>query len=344
VADVTPFEMDIAEQPAALRRLADASTPAVQQLVRREWDRIVLTGMGSSHFAGIPTWRALTALGRPAWSVDAGQLLDAPGLLTSDTLLVITSQSGASGEAVELLNRRSAGVLRVGAVVGIANDDDSPLAREAEFYLPLHSGPEATVSTKSYLNTLAVHRQLVAAFEGRGLDLVRSDVRRTADSVEALLGQVDVRAVAERAVAHTARRVAFVGWADQAATALFAGLITKESAKVPAEGFIGGQFRHGPFELAGEGMTAVLFGAGDAPVDDRLVRVAGDLLDTGAQVLMVGVDGVRGAGAVQAPGRTPLEALATGAVVAEQLAVAIAQANGVTPGAFRYGAKVTTAL
>ena len=43
-------------------------------------------------------------------------------------------------------------------------------------------------------------------------------------------------------------------------------------------------------------------------------------------------------------GRTAIEGLATGAVAAELLAVELARANGVTPGAFAYGSKVTTAL
>jgi glucosamine--fructose-6-phosphate aminotransferase (isomerizing) len=257
---------------------------------------------------------------------------------------VITSQSGASGETVELLNRRTAGQLVAGAVVGIADDGNSPLALQSDLFLPLHSGPEATVSTKSYLNTLAVHRQLIAGFAGEPVDTVRHDALRTADSVERLIGTLDLRGAGSRAAEHPDRRLAFVGWGDEAATAMFAGLITKESSKVPAEGFIGGQFRHGPFELAGDGMTAVLFGVGRSGADDRLLRIATDLIDTGAQVVLVGADEVPGTVPVPAAGSTPLEALALGAVVAEHLAVDLSNANGVTPGAFRYGAKVTTAL
>lgn len=344
VTELTPFELDVAAQPEALRRLADAPAPDLSAIVGQEWDRIVLTGMGSSYFAGLPTWRALAALGLPAWAVDAGQLLDAPGLLTPRTLLVITSQSGASGEAVELLDRRAAGRVDAGAVVGIADDGGSPLAVQADHFLPLHSGPEATVSTKSYLNTLAVHQQVIAAFAGLPLDGVRQDMLETADSVQRLLQTLDLRDAGDRAAKHPDRRLAFVGWADEAATALFAGLITKESSKVPAEGFIGGQFRHGPFELAGEGMTAVLFGVGDSGEDGPLRRIATDLVDTGAHVLLVGEDRVPGTVAVEVPGGTTLGALAAGAVVAERLAVSLAHANGVTPGAFLYGAKVTTAL
>jgi glutamine---fructose-6-phosphate transaminase (isomerizing) len=105
----TPFERDIREQPDALRRLAEAEPPDLAGVTGVPWDRIVLTGMGSSHFAGLPTWRRLTALGHAAWTIDTGRLLDSPELVTPGTLLVVTSQSGASGEVVELLARRASG-------------------------------------------------------------------------------------------------------------------------------------------------------------------------------------------------------------------------------------------
>ncbi len=100
---------------AARRARIDAEARA---LLTRDWERIVLTGMGSSHYVGLPTWRALVGTGRAAWAVDTGDLLENPALLTRDTLLIATSQSGASGEIVELLDRTGAGrASSAGAVV-----------------------------------------------------------------------------------------------------------------------------------------------------------------------------------------------------------------------------------
>jgi glutamine---fructose-6-phosphate transaminase (isomerizing) len=340
----TPFENDIAEQPAALRRLAAAPAADLGRLTGARWDRIVLTGMGSSYFAGIPTWRALGALGLPVWNVDAGQLLDNPGLVTEGTLLIATSQSGASGEVVELLLRRSQGLLAPALLVGIADDAQSPLATAADVFLPLHSGPEATVSTKSYLNTLGVHRRIIAAFGGERAESVQEELAATAELVEGLIGSTDLAAVASDAARHPRRRLAYVGRKDEAATALFAALITKESSKVPAEGFIGGQFRHGPFELAGDGLTVVLFGMSAQEPDESLRRLAADLRPTGSRVIGVGDDELPGAITVPFHADSALESLAASSVVAELFAVELARANGVVPGEFLYGSKITTAV
>lgn len=344
MTDLTPFERDIAEQPVALRRLADAGTPDLGVVRSRTWDRVVLTGMGSSHFAAVPTWRRLTALGLSVWTVDTGQLLDNLGLVTDNTLIITTSQSGASGEVVELVERFAAGVAHPALTIGITDDITSVLATASDVLLPLHSGPEATVSTKSYLNTLGVHRAIVAAFAGEDWTSVTAELRAAADAIEALPRTLDLTSVAASAAQHPRRRLAYVARGDEAATAEFAALITKESSKVPAEGYVGGQFRHGPMELAGDGLTAILFGLRAEEPDASMRRLADDLVRTGSTVVVVGDDEIAGAVHVGTSGSTPFERLATSAVVAERFAVDLARANGVVPGQFLHGSKITTAV
>ncbi|NEM90872.1 SIS domain-containing protein [Galbitalea soli] len=345
MTDLTPFELDVLGQPAALRTAADAGLePGLLELASRDWERILFTGMGSSHFAGLPTWRSLTAAGRPTWSVDTGQLLDTPGLITADTLVFATSQSGASGEIVELVDRFGDGRIAGGQLVGITADPESPLATAAELYLPLLSGDEATVSTKSYLNTLAAHRRIVGAFRGEDPTRARAEIAAAADRVTELLDVTMVAGVAKRALGHLDSRLASVGRRDDAATALFAGLITKEAAKVPIEGHVGGQFRHGPFELAGPGLTVFLYGAYEDDADPSVRRLAEDLVAVDSSVVLIGDLRVDGATTLTHSHASPLEGLVGGAVIAELIAIELAKANGVTPGAFAFGSKVTTAL
>ena len=344
ITEPNPFERNIREQSDALRDLlAAGADPRLSAIVDRPWERVVLTGMGSSHFAGLPTWRALVATGVPAWNVDAGQLLDLPGLVTPETLVIATSQSGASGEVVELLERAASGRLPWSALVGIAAAEDSPLANAADLFLPLHSGDEATVSTKSYLNSLAVQRRVASAFGAGDAASVEAQIADAAERIEPLL-TLDTSSLAREALAHARPRLATVGWGDDAATAMYAALIIKESSKVAIEGFVGGEFRHGPYELAGPGLTAVLFGASVDDVDGPLARIARDLLASGASVILVGDLELEGATTIAAPVGDSLAALAAQSVVAESLAVAIARANGVDPGAFAFGSKVTVTL
>lgn len=335
----TPFEHDIADQADALRALAhsDALSRPLD-LLQRSYGRIILTGMGSSHFVGLPTWRQLVAAGRPTWWVDSGQLLDSPELVTADTLLIATSQSGASGEVVALLDHLT-GARRPSAVIGLTNDTTSPLAERADEIIALHSGNEATVSTKSYLNSLVAHHHLGCLVSGNTAE----DLEEVIKAVDSVTTAAQLSELAAAFAKSPNSRIAFVGFGSHAATALYAGLITKEAAKVPAEGYIGGQFRHGPLELAGPGLTAVLF-AGDRGGQDSLRQLATDLLASGSTVLSIGRLGVAGAIELLPQGAGQLAQLATAAVVAQHLTVELARARHITPGAFGYGSKVTTAL
>lgn len=341
--ELSPFELNVAEQPDALRVLAASRLdPTVAEIATRPWNRIVLTGMGSSHFAGIPTWRRLVARGRPAWSTDASSLLDAPGLITPRTLVIATSQSGASGEVVELLQRSRDRRVQWGALIGIAADVDSPLANAADAFLPLHCGTEATVSSKSYLNTLAVHRTLTAVVLHEDPGAIGPEITRAAAAIQQYL-TLDTEPLAHAALSPARPRLVTIGWGDEAATALYAALIIKESSKVAVEGFVGGAFRHGPFELAGPDLTAVIF-ASSADKSQPAARIASDLVATGAQVLVVGdLEVVVGATKLVTPTGDRLEAIAAQSVVAQSLAVALSRANGVVPGQFNYGSKVTSA-
>jgi glucosamine--fructose-6-phosphate aminotransferase (isomerizing) len=140
--------------------------------------------------------------------------------------------------------------------------------------------------------------------------------------------------------------MAIIGKKDAAATALLAGLILKEAAKVPAEGYIGGQFRHGPLEMAGQGLTAVIIADpdGNGSTESSLAALARDLVDADSDVLLVGgtpVDGV-----THLPVTVP-RGLASTAVITrimQQLSVDLAYAKNLVPGQFRYGQKITSAL
>lgn len=336
---LSPFERDIADQAGALRAIAQsAPEPGLAALAAGRYDRIIVTGMGSSHFAGLPLWRALVAAGHPAWWIDSGQLLDSPQLITPASLLIASSQSGASGEVAALLRRIDGGG-RPAAVIGVTNDPASPLAQQADSLILLHSGGEATVSTKSYLNTLAALDRLGSLLTGRPA----GDIWDTVKAAEGFRRPAALDDIAAGFTSAPGARLVFVGFGDQAATALYAGLITKEAAKIPAEGYIGGQFRHGPLELAGPGLTAVLFG-GDASARVSLRQLGRDLVDSGSTVLTVGDLGVAEAVELPAAAERSCAQLALGAITVQYLAVALAKAKGITPGAFSYGSKVTTAL
>jgi glucosamine--fructose-6-phosphate aminotransferase (isomerizing) len=337
---LSPYEQDIQAVPEALRAFASHAPPVdLKKIDISSYDRIVLSGMGSSYLAAHPTWRRLVAQGHSAWWHTIPFLMDTPELMSGNTLLWLTSQSGQSGEIIALLDSRQ----RHGGprtVLGFTNDASSALGQRSDVTFELRSGEEAAVATKSYANSLAANMRTLAVLEGKSDIPVVEMVLAAADDVEAFA--VDLAVLAKRCLDVAHPRFALVAGQRLVASALFGGLILKEAAKVPAEGYVGGEFRHGPIELAGEGLTAILFGEADG--DPSIGRLAEDLRRTGA--IVVGVGSLPGSGgeSVSLTSDQPLSELVCGAKFVQLLSVELAKAKGIGPGEFLFGAKITSVL
>jgi glucosamine--fructose-6-phosphate aminotransferase (isomerizing) len=127
----------------------------------------------------------------------------------------------------------------------------------------------------------------------------------------------------------------------RAATELGA-LVLKESG-VMAESVESGLFRHGPLELAGPRMTAIVMAT--EPETRRLdLGLAADLVETGANVLVVTPDGEAPKGARPvATGYLDRALMSAVSIVPVQLlAWTLAGTRGRTPGQYTRASKVTT--
>ena len=301
---------------------------------------MIISGMGSSHFATFGLWSSLVRLGVPAWWVETTQLLDlADGLVAPHSLLWLTSQSGESAETVALLDRLRRDHIHV---VGVTNNPDSSLGRGADTRIDLVAGDEATVSTKSYVNTLAAVRLVDATLTGTGPSALGS-LRATEDSLAEYLGGLEehVQAVGDFA---EGRHLLLTGRGGAAASAKTAGLILKEAAKVPVEGLTAGALRHGVIELAGPGLAVTFFDHGPGAHRDQNDRLASDLAAAGTEIAWVTGDGSDGRRRLPAPAGTDIDPTIRDAAALQTLSFALAQRAGVTAGDFTFASKVTDIL
>jgi glucosamine--fructose-6-phosphate aminotransferase (isomerizing) len=136
--------------------------------------------------------------------------------------------------------------------------------------------------------------------------------------------------------------MALIGRGPARAATEMGALILKESG-VMAESIEAGAFRHGPLELAGPDMTAVVMAT--EPETRRLdLGLAADLVEAGANVLVVTPDGEAPKGARSvATGYLDRALLSAVSIVPIQLlAWRLAQSRGRTPGAYTRASKVTT--
>jgi glucosamine--fructose-6-phosphate aminotransferase (isomerizing) len=346
-----PFLTEIAAQPDAIRRAAAAMVEQREVLDRiREAGTmartLVFTGMGSSYDACYPVVNDLAGRGVPSLLVDSAELLHfRRPILNAQTLVVIVSQSGESAEIVRLATEISRQRMRP-FVVSITNGLANDLARRADIRLDTWAGVETGPSTKTFAAAMTTLAGLARLLAGDGVDTAIDRIRTAAEgaalAVERLLDDPETYA-AELAEHLTGREVMVVlGRGPARAAAEMGALILKESG-VMAESLESAMFRHGPLELAGPEMSAIVMAT--EPETRRLdLALAADLVQAGASVLVISPDGEQPKGThAVATGYLDRALVSAVAIVPVQLlAWKLAAEAGRTPGAYTRASKITT--
>ena len=221
------------------------------------------------------------------------------------------------------------------------------MGRAAGITLPLLAGDEASISTKTYANTLAALHVAVAALQGDAA--VAAAIEDVKAAARALRGGADSGIDAAARVLGDASAITFVGRGSGYVTARQCALTFMEGARRPAAAFSGGAFNHGPIEMLEPGFRLVVIhvDGGARPLTESLAVRARRY---GAEVvLLTDVPGasVDGAHVVPVP---RLAGSARGEEIFPILACRaqnlllhhVAAARGHESGVFRHGEKVTT--
>ncbi|MBV9539016.1 MAG: hypothetical protein JOY70_08810 [Acidisphaera sp.] len=226
---------------ASLRQAA--SLAARVAAVLKHLERLVLYGIGGSHYVNRTVEPLYRTAGIDCRALSASEALMAP-LPDVPRAALFVSQSGDSGEIVDLLRKKAGRERRF----GITLSPDSRLVRAVHTVLVCAGGPElAFAATRSIVLTLAMHGALLEAL-GLDMDALRAvleaDESADIEPASAALGDCD-------AILFSGRHV-LQGVAQSGALSLM------ELARVPAIGLETGQFRHGPFEFLRPGVGVVL--------------------------------------------------------------------------------------
>ncbi len=280
------FLADILGEPEALERVVAAyGDRHLERMLDRP--RLLLIGMGSSGYAAGTAVAALRSRGLDAHAELASSGTPQPA--AADTLAMLISASGGSGETLEALRRHS-GASRV---LAITNTPSSVLAAEADEWLDVLAGPEAGgVACRSFACTQAV----LALVCGAPPD----DIRMAAAAVAQLIEGRERWLPALVEVAETARGVWVCGPAERFGSAQQSALMLREGPRVIADACETGDWLHVDVYLTKPpGYALLLLGGSryDAEVagwrrerDFRLVSVGRELAGADAAITFDGAD------------------------------------------------------
>ena len=337
---MNPYIRDILGQPAALRTaIQNYSTSTFQQIELAEFDRIIISGMGSSYFAAYPAFVELSSQAIPVQFVNAAELLHSlSGMIENRSLLWLNSQSGRSAELVHLLDHIRPRPPR--RLLTFVNDVSSPLAERADLYVPIHAGEEATVSTKTYTNMLATN--LLAAIQ-----LSRGDVRATMQEMDAAANIMDsflvdweARVQELESMLGDFDKLFLIGRGISMSAVWNGSLINKEAAKLAFEGMHAADFRHGPLEIVSEGFAALIF-AGSSQTAALNRELAREIISYGGKVIWLDSTPGPEIPTFIFPKTSEITRPLIEILPMQMLTLAMAKRNRVEAGKFRYVTKIT---
>ena len=283
---VNPYIADILAQPAALRDALERYSPAALEKIKlTDFDRVLISGMGSSYNAAYPALIRLSNQSKPVQLVNAAELLHSlNGMIGTRSLLWLNSQSGRSAELVHLLERFRP--RPPACLLTFVNDLSSPMAERADVCIPVHAGAEATVSAKTYVNMLAVNLLAAIQLGGGDVELAIREMLNAAEAMKTYLVNWEIRVRGLDSMLGDFERLFILGRGSSMSAVWNGSLINKEAAGCAFEGMHAADFRHGPLELVAAGFAAVIFaGSGSTSALNR--ELALDILSYGGKVIWV---------------------------------------------------------
>ena len=276
---------EIFEQPASLRDvlrgrlLEDTGSARLGGITHKDEDllrvkRILITACGTSWHAGLIGEYILEEIARIPVEVEyASELRYRNPVIEGDTLLMTISQSGETADTLAALRElKSLGL----PTMGIVNAVGSSIARETDFGLYLHAGPEIGVASTKAFTSQIVALALFALYMARrrhmsvadGREMVHA-LRQLPEQVEHIIKMNDV--FRELALEYSdAHNFLYLGRGYQFPVALEGALKLKEVSYIHAEGYPAAEMKHGPIALIDEDMPVVVLAPQD-PVYGKVI-------------------------------------------------------------------------
>lgn len=293
---------EIHEQPAVMRRIIQeyqdekGNLKIDAEIINdvADADRIYIVAAGTSYHAGLVGKEFIEKwAGVPTEVHVASEFVYNMPLLSEKPLFIYISQSGETADSRAVLvetNKLGHKSLTITNVAG------STLSREADHTLLLHAGPEiAVASTKAYtaqIAVLSILSQIVAKYHGRetDVDLLR-ELAKVTTAIETIVDDAPKMEQIATDFLKTTRNAFFIGRTIDYNVSLEGALKLKEISYIQAEGFAGGELKHGTIALIEDGTPVI----GLATQENVNLSIRGNMKEVvarGAYPCMISMEGL----------------------------------------------------
>ena len=337
---------EIREQPDALRNtimpriikgLPDFSTDNVNDDIFKDINKIYITACGTAMHAGLVGKNIIERICRIPVTVDiASEFRYQNPIIDEKTLLITISQSGETADtlaALRLAKERGAKTLSVVNVKG------SSIARESDFVLYTHAGPEiAVASTKAYSVQLSVMYLIAFRLGYISNKISENETKKYIEQLLETINKVEEALEYDNQVEHIAKRIKnaedifFLGRGLDYALSSEASLKLKEISYIHSESYAAGELKHGTISLITDNVPVIAV-ATQPDVFPKMISNVQEVRSRGAMVILItgfdsNVDAVLCDYQVMLPETEPLFSPFVSVVILQYLAYYVAVEKG----------------
>ena len=283
---------EIADQPECIRRISKKSKMEITDFSNsiRSAFGTYLIGCGTASYAALAGQYLFSTIAHKHVNFSVGSEFSyLQDFLTPKSVILAISQSGETIDVIDPVIKAK----RIGSkVLSVTNVQGSTLFRVSNSSMLLEAGSEiAVVGTKSYTSMVAV--LLLISYELKGdQNRGRSLLRKAAQDISHTLEKRLVKITEASKIIAGSEGVFTIGRGISYALALESALKIKETSLIHAEGFAGGELKHGVMALIQKGTPCIVFAPNDETLNDILSN-AQEIKTRGG--FMIGVGPVKSA-------------------------------------------------
>ena len=254
---------EIYEQPKAIADTLIGRLDGLNVKIKfKKFEKIVIIACGTAYNAGLVGKYAIEKWGQIPVDVElASEYRYREPSLDKKTLVIPISQSGETMDTLMALRyAKSKGA----TIFSVCNTNGSTIGRESDAVLYTHAGPEIAVASTKAFATQLIAMYLIGLEIGKQLDhLSKKESKVIIEQLSALPAKVEQVLETVEPLRELTRKfkdsqsVLFLGRHVGYPTALEGALKLKELAYMHAEGFAGGELKHGPIALIDKGTPVV---------------------------------------------------------------------------------------
>lgn len=294
---------EINEQPAAITRtitprikdgLPDFSEDNIPTSLFENCRDITIVACGTAMYAGMVGKTLIQdMLGIPVTVAIASEFRYENPVVSKDSLVIVVSQSGETIDTLEALRLAKT---RTEKTLAIVNVKGSTIARESNYVLYTHAGPEiAVASTKAYTVQTAAFYLIACKLglvqqkltEAEAREFIQN-LQNVGDNISQILTlSDDVERLTKRML--NASNTFFIGRGIDYTLSMEGALKLKEISYIHAEAYAAGELKHGTIALISEGVPVIAL-ATQEHVYSKVISNIREVKARGAYVILLSMD------------------------------------------------------